>query len=96
MTLVKKSRPNAVGELKNILFELDAYEIDSDLTIAVVSSSDVFFDNHRLLYERLKLIFEQLGTRVNLVYHIPESERDYVQKLTLGTNLSTYQIKYFQ
>jgi len=95
MKLVRKSRPNAVDELRRIITELDGYEMQTIVNLEVLSSSDVFFSNDRLLYQRLKLILEQSGTEVKLVYHIPESEKDSAEELTKGKSNKNYQIKYF-
>ena len=95
MKLVKKTPPNAVDELLNILIELDRYDIRNWIAIDVVCSSDVFFSNDRLLYGRLKVILEQLGIEVKLVYHLPESEQIISEDLTRIKNQSNCEIKYF-
>ena len=95
MKLVKKSRPNAVGELRNILNDLDDYVLGDSVAIDVVCSSDVFLSNDRLLYKRLKIILEQLGAEVKLVYHIPNTEKSIIRDLMKIKENSIFQIKYF-
>ena len=93
--LVKKTRPAAQDELRNLLYELDAYEISNNLVIEVVCSSDVFYSNDQLLYGRLKWILGQSNSEVKLVYHIPESEKVNTEDLIKGKDKSIFQIKYF-
>lgn len=95
MKLIKKSPPNAVYELRNILIELDDYVLGDYVSIDVVCGSDVFLSNDRLLYERLKIILEQLGTEVKLVYHIPDTEKSITRDLMKIKEYSIFQIKYF-
>lgn len=93
--LVKKTRPVAEDELRNLLYELDAYEISNNLSIEVVCSSDVFYSNDQSLYGRLKWILEQLDVEVTLIYHLPESEQTNTEDLVKGKDKSIFQIKYF-
>ena len=93
--LVKKTRPVAEDELRNLLYELDAYEISNNLIIEVVCSSDVFYSNDQSLYARLKWILGQSNSEVKLVYHIPESEKANTEDLIKGKDKSIFQIKYF-
>lgn len=93
--LVKKTRPVAEDELRNILYELDAYEISNNLIIEVVCSYDVFYSNDQSLYARLKWILGQSNSEVKLVYHIPESEKANTEDLIKGKDKSIFQIKYF-
>ena len=95
MKLVKKSPPNAVDELRNILFELDDYVLGDYVAIDVVCGSDVFLSNDRLLYERLKIILEQLGAEVKLVYHIPDTEKSVTRDLMKIKEHLIFQLKYF-
>lgn len=96
MDLLVPRRPDAVDELKNILFTLDKYELNYSIDLQIIAGKEVFYSNDRLLYQRLKFIMEQSGVKVNMTYHFPESDRESVTSYVQDPELLTYQIKYFQ